>query len=82
MPDFAKVHQNTRTAASNSSGSAGADVGQGQVVAFVSKLDVKFPIWMDSNIYHWAHSRWVRAFPPRRSSMRKAASLPASRGRS
>jgi len=53
MPDFAKVHQEYKDRGVEFIGAAQERTSdKDKVVAFVSKLDVKFPIWMDSNIYH------------------------------
>jgi thiol-disulfide isomerase/thioredoxin len=53
MPDFAKVHQEYKDRGVEFIGAAQERTSdKDKVLAFVGKLDVKFPIWMDSNIYH------------------------------
>ena len=53
MPDFAKVHQEYKDRGVEFIGAAQErNDDRAKVVAFVENLDVKFPIWMESNVYH------------------------------
>lgn len=53
MPDFAKVHQEYKDRGVEFVGAAQErNADRDKVVAFMQKLDVKFPIWMESNVYH------------------------------
>jgi thiol-disulfide isomerase/thioredoxin len=53
MPDFAKVHQEYKDRGVEFIGAAQERTpDRDKVVAFAEKLDVRFPIWMESNVYH------------------------------